>query len=464
MGFKDVFRFGPPKDDAPSSSKGSESRASKGAKGDANDEPLTEQHGWTTGSNMATKATVGVLWLALLAGPIALGMRFLAPPAQQIVPTGVGADQSGYVAAVSEFAERAVVAWLETPTGTDEDTVTQYFGEVEQVRPRYPWLTDNVSVAHVEQLDNGLWSVVVGADVTLGQAPAGATSPPADPAATASPNATETPSGEDDDSDDEELSKAELEELYSPRRMYFQLPIYLAADGAMLAQSLPAPVAEPGRSEFQELEYGNNIGNTHPIFINVSEFLTAMLTSGNTDKLRPYTTPGTEIAAIEPAPFTEIRIDGLRASINPGADDTTPTDAQTIEVLATVRVTAANGEALTTQYALMLTARQQRWEVTTVHDSPLLEAPIEGATGTGIDGSGPGGNSGTGNNGGSSGTGEQGDETSTEEPPAGDESGNGTDEGVTEPPSTEPPGTEPPATEPPATEPPPADQQTESGG
>ena len=405
MALKDFLRFGPPKDDADKPAAGKEKVTKEERAQQVADGP--QQHGWTAGANMATKATVGLLWLALIAGPVALGMRVFVPAQAQMIQTGTEASEPGELAAVSAFAERALVLWLETPHGgVDEEALKLIFGDVEQLRPRVAWTTDNVTVSDVEFLENRLWSVTMAVDVTDG----------VDPAMPAEERAEIVP---------------------VTRRMYFQIPIYYV-NGDLRAQALPAVVPAPYLAEQQENAYRTNVGSAHPAYASVAEFLAALLTSGSNDKLERYTTPGSGIEAITPAPFSEIQISDLQATTDPGSDQDEPTDGQTLEVLATVRLFSADQQGLTSQYAISLLARQGRWEIAALHESPELRTPIDpNATPTQStrrpDGSG---DSGT-------------DEQPDDEPTAPTTDG------------TEPPGTEPPATEPPATDPPAEEQPTD---
>lgn len=430
MGIKDVFRFGPPKDDDAATSGSKKSGAQQ------DDQPISEQHGWTNGPNMATKVTVGLLWVALAAGPLALGMRFLVPPQQLVVPTSSQADQAGEIAAVSEFATRAIVLWLETPNnGDDQPIVEAMFPSIEQIRPATPWTTDNVVVANVEKLENQLWAVTVAADVT-----------------DAMPRPVTDEEGNIVEPDEDDLPK--------PRRMYFQVPI-VHVNGSSYAQALPAIVPAPDLAEIQDMPYRTNVGSSHPVYRGVQEFLSALLTSGNNESLERLTSPGSDLDAIIPAPYASVAITQLQSATKVAVENETPTDGDQLEVLATVRLVGTNEQSLTAQYAIRLVARQERWEIAEIHDSPELVQPVQTPTAP------PPRN----NGGGNPPPDDQPDET--EEPdeqstgtgePEPDPTGDGTDS------PEEPTGTEPPATEPPAdppTDAPPAegaDGQTDPAG
>lgn len=444
MGFKDVFRFGPPKDDGDDAATSGSKKS--GAKAQQDDQPISEQHGWTNGPNMATKATVGLLWVALAAGPLALGMRFLVPPQQLVVPTSSEADQASEIAAVSEFATRAIVLWLETPNNGDQnDAFLAMFPDVDQMRPATPWTTDNVVVANVEKLESELWAVTVAADVT---------------------DAMPAPALDEDGV----VIEPDEDDLPKPRRMYFQVPV-VYVNGATYAQALPAIVAAPLNAEVQEMPYRTNVGSSHPVYRGVQEFLSALLTSGSNERLERLTSPGSGIDAITPAPYASVEISQLQAATQVAPENETPTDNEELEVLATVRLVGANDQSLTAQYAIRLVARQQRWEIAEIHDAPELEEPVQTPTAP------PPQN----NGGGNPPPDDQDDETDVEEPD--DQSTDGTGTGEPEPDPTgdgtgspdEPTGTEPPVTDPPATDPPAdppadappadgADEQTDPAG
>lgn len=348
--------FGPPKD-----TEGDSGSRDSGSRGPA---ASSEQHAWTGGSQLATRVVVGLLWAALIAGPLALALQVLLPENRPVVRQDGYVDRMGEAAAVSEFAERAVVAWLETP-GEESEVLRAYFGDLGQSRPEIPWTTAGSAVAEIVKDDSGLWSVTVGVDATEGELPADAA-----PAA----GATETPVPDEGAADDD----AEPVERITSGRLYFQLPV-LYVDGQMIAQALPSPVPAP--EQFQQLQsaYDHGLAADHPAYARVANFLSAMLVSGDQASLEAYSSPGTSFRVLSPVPYAEVRVETIVAA-GGEAPSEEPADGESAEVQANVTLVGFNGEQLGAQYSLALQAREGRWEVARLRTSPALSEPVPIAT------------------------------------------------------------------------------------
>ena len=216
--------------------------------------------GWTAGSALATKAATGVLWTALIAGPVALFMAFAAMSAAAPPPTVAAAAAVDLVpaTAVSEFGQRAVVAWLTTARGS-EDTLRQLGIDDDLTLPAVPFTVTHPTVARVTPLGATpgkvatTWSVVVAADV----------SGPKQPAA---------------------------------RRFYAIAVRYTA--GATRAITQPAPVPAPAVAESVQVELPYAVDSSSALYTSVEQFLAA-LTTGQAEVAR-YTTPGSTISAVTP--------------------------------------------------------------------------------------------------------------------------------------------------------------------
>lgn len=363
MALKDFLRFGPPKDDADKPAAGKEKVTKQDRAQQAADGP--QQHGWTAGANMATKATVGLLWLALIAGPVALGLRVLVPGGEQYIPTSGQTPEDLERAAVSEFASRAVVAWLETPKGEEGNAaLAEFFGGIDQERPSYPWTAEHEAVADAVKLENGMWAVTIGVDVTDAVNP----NPTRDE--TPDPDGTETDGADTVEPDPNETTPAPL-----TRRMYFQVPI-VYVDGAMAAQALPSPVSEPATRAKMEMPYYTNVGNAHPVFESAQKFLEAMLVNADRAGLKVFTAPGTTFDIIDPPPYTVLEVTDVQATVDVGTDKVEPSDGEQVGILVTVRLTGTNEQVLNAQYAMSLVARQGRWEVAEMQASPALTANV----------------------------------------------------------------------------------------
>ncbi|SEF14891.1 conjugal transfer protein [Jiangella alba] len=361
--------FGPPKDDDAGGRKARGRGAGpRGAAADSpdtdTDGPRSEQHTWTGGSQLATRIVVGLLWVALVAGPMALALQVLMPESRPVVNQDGYVDRLGEAAAVSEFAERAVVTWLETP-GEQSDELRPYFGDLGQSRPDVPWTTSGSAVAEIVKDDTGLWAVTVGVDAAEGKPPADA-----EPAADAPAEPAETPDGDaaEDDAD------AEPVERITSGRLYFQVPV-LYVDGEMIAQALPAPVPAPDEFEQLASAYDHGLAADHPAYARVANFLNAMLVSGDQASLEAYSSPGTSFRALNPVPYAGVQVDTIVAA-GGEAPSEEPSDGETTEVQANVTLSGSNGEQLGAQYSLVLRAREGRWEVARLRTSPALAEPV----------------------------------------------------------------------------------------
>lgn len=349
--------FGPPKD-----TEGDTAPREKSAP--------SEQHTWTGGSQLATRVVVGLLWAALIAGPLALALQMLLPESRPVVRQDGYVDRIGEAAAVSEFAERAVVAWLETPA-EESEVLRAYFGDLGLARPDIPWTTDGSAVAEIVKDDTGLWSVTVGVDATEGEPPADAETAQA-PAGEAAEETAEQPAegetpaaGEDD---------AEPVQRVTSGRLYFQLPV-LYVDGQMIAQALPSPVPAPDGFDQLASAYDHGLAADHPAFARVANFLGAMLVSGDQASLEAYSSPGTSFRALNPVPYAGVQVDTIVAA-GGEAPSEEPADGETAEVQANVTLSGSNGEQLGAQYSLVLQAREGRWEVARLRTSPALAEPV----------------------------------------------------------------------------------------
>ncbi|WP_165358479.1 conjugal transfer protein [Haloactinopolyspora alba] len=321
--------FGPPKDGS-----GGEDDARDAS---ATDAAPSEQHAWTAGSNLTTKAVVGLLWAALVAGPTALGLQLLAPPAlAPVVESNGPGERLGEAAAVSEFAESAVVAWLETPEQR-ADSLRRYFGDLATERPEFPWTAERPAVAEVVKDETGLWSVVVGVDTTQGRPPG---------------------------------SKAKVRS----GRQYFQLPV-LYVSGELVAQALPAPVPAPATVEPLADGYEMELQRDHPAFTWVAKFLEAMLVTGDQSELEAYSSPGTSFRPLGQVRYSAIEVQAIDVT-GDEAPSARPDDGARLEIRADVLVYGAHEQAVGAQYALVLRARENRWEIAEMSPAPVLAEPV----------------------------------------------------------------------------------------
>jgi hypothetical protein len=158
-----------------------------------------------------------------------------------------------------------------------------------------------------------------------------------------------------------------------PRR-YFQVPV-IVTDAGMRPVGLPVPVAAPTSTGAVQLAYAKPLPSADPAAVTVMAFLKAYAT-GQGD-LSVYVSPGSEIAPITPAPYLAVESVDLRADTDVTK---TPRDGAQLRVLATVTLTSQLDQTVTSTYALTLTARATRWEVSSIDPAPAEIAKSDSAS------------------------------------------------------------------------------------
>lgn len=295
---------------------------------------------WTNGSDLKTKAATAGLILALVLSPagVVVGLAAASSGSAPTSDTTV-ADTRGEQAAVEEFAARFVTTWLSANADNADKLLTGMIdipdgAEFPTVAPR----ATDPTVANVEQLDGGVWSVTVAVTVTAAGSDQGVL-------------------------------------------RFFAAPIEYAP-GQLAAIALPSPVAAPTMAEAPSLSYQSDLSSNHPAWRTVSGFMGALLAGG--DDITRYLTPGTHVAPVVPVPFAQVRINQIATQAEAGVEPPrTPADGQHLAVLVTAvgLSTTTDASGITVQYALVLTGRDGRWEVTEVEASPHLEDGSGGVTG-----------------------------------------------------------------------------------
>lgn len=325
------------------------------------DEPATGpspdtslQAQWTGGSALATKGASGLLWAGLAAGPVALllALSSLGTATVAARPVTPAVDRAGEQATVTEFAARFVTLWLRSVRG-QEAQLTPLVHDVQVSLPTVGWSAGPPTVADVHRLPDGTWTVVT----------AVAVAPATSSAATSTTAAPGTP--------------------YAgwPVR-YFSIPVHLDAGGPV-ALALPAPVAAPGTAIAPpDLGYRYQAVTNDPIGVSVAQFLAALLTG--TGDVSRYLSPGTAITAITPAPYTATAVTTIVTDRELTAGAAVPADRTHLRALVTATATAGPEQDATVQYALTLTVRGGRWEVTAIDPEPALQptAPSAAPTST----------------------------------------------------------------------------------
>lgn len=288
-------------------------------------------------STLAARAATIALMSCLVAGPVGLvaGGLALVQSTQPVVPVQSAlVDHSNDRAVVGEFAQRVVVAWLTSTRDHPEQLSALVPGAQAASLPLVAFGASDPTVSSI-QSTSGVWSVTVAVTVS-----------------------------------DSRPSSA---------RRFFQVPVILAGTNVSAA-TLPSPVSGPPVVSGADLGYQVQASAAGPVASTVAQFLGAYLT-GAGDVTR-YITPGVQLTAISPAPYTSVRVTDLRCDL--GVDTTTtPTDGTVLRLLVSADATATVKQTLSVSYALTLRARAGRWEVAALDPAPALGIKSPGAAASG---------------------------------------------------------------------------------
>ncbi|MBS1699777.1 MAG: conjugal transfer protein [Actinobacteria bacterium] len=289
-----------------------------------------EGSSWSYGRSLGQKAVTGLLYLGIACGVLALGMQLLLPP---VKPAAAVSTAEGGLTVVQQqagaYATGFVGAWL-SATRQQPGTLLDYIDEsTTSMLSESAWVYRDLGVVSVDPVDEtGVVSVVVAANIE-----------------------------EYDMTSDDGLT-------FWPRR-YFSVPVRIA-DAGLAVVALPTPVAAPLRDSANvQMPYTKTVSPNTPARATVEAFLAAYL-AGSGDITRVIS-PGSTINAVLPAPYQELKVTDVRSDKEASE---TPAGGDVVHVFATADVTSASGQRLTTTYALTLTARDGRWETTTVDLAP----------------------------------------------------------------------------------------------
>lgn len=293
----------------------------------------------STQHNAWIRKAVGYTVIAAIAcGPVALVQVLQDEPAPPPPAVEAGTD----AAALTEhdragaFGVMVVSKWL-TATRADSDSLGQYFADastrgfetkaMEIARP---------SVVSATKSDSGLWSVVVAVDT----------------------KSTEKAKGQDD------------KVTWTTR--HFEIPVRVEPSGEAIAQRAPSMVSLPSPAPGTALAYGEDLNATGAIAVMSGEFLNALL-AGNGDVSR-LTTPGSDIAPVDPAAFTSVTVSKVQAT---AVEVDEPTAGDANDILVTAVGKTAAGESIPLQYSMSILSRDGRWEVKALTQPPATESPDE---------------------------------------------------------------------------------------
>lgn len=151
-------------------------------------------------------------------------------------------------------------------------------------------------------------------------------------------------------------------------RHYFRVPVSVSA-GTLRALTLPAAVAPPGVGADLAQAYSAPCGEETAFTQVATGFLTAYL-SGSGDVAR-YVTVDSGIAALHPAPFTELTAVSVTAE-----DSACGAAGNDARVLATVTPKGQLGAAPPLAYPLTMVRGEGQWQVRAIETLPALKEPL----------------------------------------------------------------------------------------
>lgn len=307
--------------------------------------------GWVTASSGAVANLTTLLrwgaWLLLLVGPLLGILAFVRPPAEAgTAPPVPKTTSSATAAGPAGFAQLYVAAYVEAGKGT-EASLAPYFPQMRNISLEatpHVQQADRLAAVRVTGVSSGYWSVTVAARITSTKA--------AKQAGTASA----------------ETAAASVGVL-----RYFQVPVKSAGSGGgFVAAALPAEVAAPDAGEGLTLDYGTPVpADTHDAATAaVGEFLSAYLSgSGELDR---YLSPGTDLAAVSPAPYGRIEVSQLAEQGGDFQMDAPATEGARRQLLVDIWATGSDGQVRPLTYAIALKARDGRWEIAALEAAPGL--------------------------------------------------------------------------------------------
>ncbi|WP_051857028.1 conjugal transfer protein [Streptomyces sp. NRRL S-1868] len=328
------------------------------------DEELFEEaeaSGWavmSTGS--AALAVTAVRWLAwglLVAGVVLGGLAWWTRPEQVTArPVRSAAEDEDRGVGPGGFAEMFVRAYL---SGAGAEELSGYFPgagdsgsgqSATTAAPRRQQGAEATAATRVRRAADGYWQVTVAARMPS--------------------------SGADEHDGGDSGGDA-------PVLRYFQVPVRdTGGAGGLVAVSWPAEVAAPRTSgQAPQLAYGSaqEAVGSHPLVRTLQDVVGAYLVSGSLER---YLAPGTSLAPVRPAPYTRATVRRVAevGTNSPLAEPASaPRDGAKRRLLVDVEARTAparKSEAASSwplTYAVALTARDGRWEVSSLKAAPALD-------------------------------------------------------------------------------------------
>lgn len=291
------------------------------------------QHQWTTGSGLATKGVTAGIVICLASGAISLGWHVFGPdpaPQQVAAESGEDPDRASRRDVAGDTAARWVRAWLTTPAADRRDLESIYPDQV--VLPEKASKASEVRVTDAVATGPDLWSITVSAQVTP-------------------PGGQET------------------------TRM-FSVPVQVGGKAGNVAATPvtpPAPVAAPKQADVVAADgYGHTATDAGSLGETVNDFMSALLTSDG--DLSRVISPDATLRPVGGYERVEVESIRLAEDVAGSRDSEVPKDGATAKALVTVQMFEEGApknarEGLQAIYPIELTARGDRWEVSSLDAS-----------------------------------------------------------------------------------------------
>ncbi|MGB3673122.1 MAG: conjugal transfer protein [Candidatus Nanopelagicales bacterium] len=313
--------------------------------------PLSKPPQWSGGQEWMTKAVRWAIIGALVCGVIAFAVMVagVVSPASPMSKTKQAESVNTVEqAAAGDLAEQFVLTWLQAKRGEEKSLAPFVRSESLRLPIEQSYIANDARVVRIEAVP------------VPQQKQGGSTSSPAPPARSYSVTVAV-------------LVRSAKDTADAVTRRYFAVSVVFV-DGAARAAALPAPVAAPVPGPDVDLGYQFRVTTNHPVTTSTQQFLSALVAGGG--EISRYVSPGTTmIRGIVPPPYTAVKILDLVSDVDLTGFAATPADGQVVRVLATAELVVTGTDSVTGQYALTLTARGGRWEVSGMDAAPLMPAP-----------------------------------------------------------------------------------------
>ena len=292
---------------------------------------------WTQGTSLRTKAVVGSSWAALILWPVLAVSVFGGAPQTAVSSSpATTATRSFVEQSAGSVAEGYVGTWL-SATRSDAVALAAYIDLSGMSLAEQPFEYRNLTVAAVgDTTSAGIVQITVAAEVK----------------------------------DTQPAMEENQEPVTTWPQRYFAVTIDVTNGGASPV-GLPRPVASPQRTGEDVPGFGTTLTAADPLAQAIASFLQSY--AAGTGDITRYVAPQTDIAPITPAPYLTVKPSDFRVA---GAVPEEPADGTAVVTLTDVELISATGQQATAQYALELTVRAGRWEVSS------LDPDLPGRPGT----------------------------------------------------------------------------------